>query len=266
MGTECSRRRWVRGQERKAITPHVCSAVPRGKRSAVQGDGQLHRESPGGDRAGAFPDRVPGEVVSRGSGQAAVSAGTSDTRHGGVHLDAERIGHEGEGAPAVEKGVDHDPHDVVPEGQVAVAVVGTDRRRLGIGGEEGDVEALVVIEQQAAGGNRRGNVVTGIGLEGQVEAQGPLPGRLVELPVDGDRFSAFREPRDVAGEGGSGGEKREGEQEEAAGWGHRRSWSGVGRTSMPTASIPRQRGTAPNGDAAGGGWVNAPLDRLFAPG
>ena len=98
--------------------------------------------------AGGGPDGVPGIVLAAG-----------DVVLDQVHLHAQRVDEELEGAALVVEGVEHDADEIVLEGAVAVGEAGADRRRLRIVGPEGDVEVLVVVGDPALGAHRRRDVV-----------------------------------------------------------------------------------------------------------
>ncbi len=151
-------------------------ALGLGEAQLVERHRDLHHVALVGDPAERVPDDVPGEVLA-----------ARDVVLQAVELDAQRVDEELEGAPLVVERVQLDAHQVVVEDRVAVLQVGADRRRLGVVGAEGDVEAVVVVGHQALGLHRRRGVLARPGLVLEPQRQGLLPGRLVEDAVDRDR-------------------------------------------------------------------------------
>ena len=161
-----------------------------------EGDRHLDLVAVGGHPAGRVPQGVPRLVL---------VAGDVVVRQ--VHLHAQRVDEELEGAALVVEGVEHDAGEVVVEGVVAVAQPGADLVRLGVVGADRHVEAVAVVGDPHLGRHRRGDVVPRGGLVVEGEGGWPLPGRVVENAVHGHRADGGG---DLVGAGGRLGRRRRG--------------------------------------------------------
>ena len=119
-----------------------------------------------------------------------------------------RVGAEDEGVAPVEERVEEQEHGVVARGAsapvvgleeaVALQDPADDPIRLGIAGEDADVEVLAVEQQAHLGVVGGGRALLGLALLEAVGGRGLGPGRLVEAAVQHDRGAARQAGRDRA--------------------------------------------------------------------
>ncbi len=140
-----------------------------------EGNGHLHHVPVGGEPPGGLPDGVPRRVLL-----------ATDIVLAQVHLHAQGVDEELVGPAGIVEGVEHEPHEVVLEGVVAIGEMGTDGRRGRIERAERRVEGASVVGEQALGAHRRRQIVSGGDLPGNLHHHRLTPRRLIELCVNRD--------------------------------------------------------------------------------
>src|SRR6185503_1104661 len=121
------------------------------------------------------PDGIPRKILA-----------ASDVAVESVHLDATRADSELEGAPAVIERIDQEPDGVISGRRVAVGEVRANLGRVRIERAKRHQQPAPIERQQARRLDRRWYVVSRKPLEPEGNLNRVLPGRLVELAVDGD--------------------------------------------------------------------------------
>lgn len=127
------------------------------------------------------PDRIPGIVF--------VACGIVLEQ---VHLDAERIDEELEGAQVIVEWIDDDADKIVIVGTVAVTQPCADLPRLRVLGVEREVKRVGVVGQQHTGADRRRLVLSRSRLELELKHQRIAPRGIIEPAIDGRRGRSAR--------------------------------------------------------------------------